>query len=155
MLKQIANLCLESDGRYATAGELQFLKDYLDSVEVRISGYEKIRDQENEILEALDKTLLEHKEACFVGTRDITTRIHNDMIMQLRHSAASMLMGDLDRIREAMLIWFQTIARSFAFQKQAGITFYLLQDVIKPYLTPQEADLILPIIQLDQVVIGS
>lgn len=155
MLKQIANLCLETDGRYATSQELDFLKDYLNTAEIRLSGYEKVRNHEEEILTKLDERLLENKEACYVGERDITKRIHNDMIMHLRHTSASLLMNDLDRIREGLLIWFQTIARSFAFQKQAGMTFYLLQDVIKLYLTPEEVDLILPIIQLDEVVVGT
>lgn len=156
MFKQLANLCLETDGRYATAEELQFLKNYLDSTEIRISGYEKIRDNSDEILQQLDERKREWTEdSCHMGERDITERTHNDMIMHLRHLAASMLMNDLDRLREGLAIWFQTIARSFGFQKQAGITFYLLQDVIKLYLTSKEIDLILPMIQLEQVVIGS
>ncbi|ACK69542.1 conserved hypothetical protein [Gloeothece citriformis PCC 7424] len=156
MLTQLSNLGLETDGRYASATELQFLKDYLETTEMRIKGYKKIRDQESEILNQLDEYKHNWKEdACHIGERDITERTHYDMIMHLRHSAASMLIGDLDRIREGMLIWFQTIARSFGFQKQAGITFYLLQDVIKLYMTPEEVDLILPTIQLCQVVVGS
>lgn len=155
MLKQLEKLAAEVDGRYATDQELQFLEDYLDSVDTRISAYEKIREQAESIIfrvEAGKRTL---KEDVFrVGERDVTQRSRYDLTGILRCTAGSMLVGDLDRMREGMLIWFVTIAKSFGFQKQAASNYRMLQQVIKIYLTAQEAALIIPYFQLEEAVIG-
>jgi len=42
MLKQLSRLSNETEGRYASTVELQFIKDYVNSVDTRISAYEKI-----------------------------------------------------------------------------------------------------------------
>lgn len=49
MLRQFSNLTVEADGRYATDNELEFLENYFDSYEVRLSAYVKIRDSATEI----------------------------------------------------------------------------------------------------------
>ncbi|RMF23527.1 MAG: allophycocyanin, partial [Cyanobacteria bacterium J083] len=50
MLSQLSQLSIEADGRYATEAELQFLKDYINSSQTRISTYEKIRDHAEVII---------------------------------------------------------------------------------------------------------
>ncbi len=50
MLKQLARLSNEAEGRYASSAELQFIKDYVNSVDTRISAYEKIQLMEAEIV---------------------------------------------------------------------------------------------------------
>ena len=50
MLKQLAQLSNETEGRYASSTELQFIKDYIESVDTRISSYEKIQLAEAEIV---------------------------------------------------------------------------------------------------------
>lgn len=156
MLKQLSNLCLETDGRYATAEELQFMKDYLDSVELRISAYEKVRDNYQDIVEAVEEKKHHLKEDIFhIGDRDVRERMKHDSTRILRCTAGTMLIDDLDRLREGMLIWFQTIARSFGFQRHSGVNFKLYQEVIKNFLTLEEAALIIPIFQLEQTILGS
>jgi len=50
MFKQLTRLSIDADGRYASDSELQFLQDYLDSAELRMSAYEKVREQEEQII---------------------------------------------------------------------------------------------------------
>lgn len=54
MLTQLSRLSVEADGRYATASELQFLKDCFETVDDRISTYEKIRDAEADIIPRME-----------------------------------------------------------------------------------------------------
>ncbi len=125
MLTQLARLSVATDGRYATDGELQFLEDYLESVEQRIETYEKIRDNEEKI--AHKTKMLAHLSLGFEGkadneiekaqqgsveqyiadyeqlrqkmsASDITQICSRDMAMVLRCGAAAMLIDDLDRL---------------------------------------------------------
>ncbi len=50
MLTQLTRLSVETDGRYAKLEEVQFLKDYLQSMDVRLSAYEKIRAAQEQII---------------------------------------------------------------------------------------------------------
>ncbi len=141
MLKQLSQLTVDAAGRYATAQELQFLKDYLNSIELRISTYQKIAAQETEIL--ADTAGDDMSEICFRDLKDI-----------LRCSAGTVLIGDLDRMREGMLIWYQTIVRAYNYEQGAAYTYKIIQDVIKQYLTPEEAELIVPIFQLEHTILS-
>ncbi len=65
MLTQFSKLSLDTDGRYATDSELKFIEDYLDSVDIRISTYEKIKSYEEEILQEVDAKMHElNKNNC-------------------------------------------------------------------------------------------
>ena len=73
MLKQLARLSVEADGRYATAEELQFLKDYLDSADQRLSAYEKIREIEEKLIEQVKAKMLSLDSNLFrKGSQDFT-----------------------------------------------------------------------------------
>lgn len=43
MLTQFSNLSVNTDGRYATDSELEFINDYLESMAMRVQTYEKIQ----------------------------------------------------------------------------------------------------------------
>lgn len=43
MLTQFLKLSLDTDSRYSTDSELQFINDYLESVDMRIQTYEKMK----------------------------------------------------------------------------------------------------------------
>jgi hypothetical protein len=155
MLKQLARLSVEADGRYATADELQFLKDYLQSVDQRLSAYEKIRDAEEKIIPQVEEIKRSLDPNLFVmGSRDITEVCRRDMTNVIRCSAAALLINDLDRLRAGLLVWYQTIVRAFNYQRYAEITYQIIQDVVKEYLTAEEAELMLPILQLDHTILG-
>jgi hypothetical protein len=149
MLKQLAYLSLEADGRYATAEELEFLTVYLDSMEDRIRAYKKVRELEERILYRVDMAKRALPEDMFhLGSRDITWICRYDLTMVIRCIAAAMLFNDLDRLREGMLIWYETIVRAFAYKHCTIKTYQILQDVINEYLDPADAKLLMPGLQL-------
>lgn len=149
MLTQLARLSVEADGRYATDQELQFFKDYFQSVETRISTYEKVRDAEEEIIprmetekRAMDPTLFR------LGDRDVAERCQRDLKRGLRYAVTAVLFNDLDYLRENPLLWYKTIVSSFGFSREMGITYEIFPNLVKDYLSAEEAELLMPAFQL-------
>jgi hypothetical protein len=156
MLKQLAHLSVEADGRYATAKELQFLKDYMDSVDQRMSAYEKIRDAEAEIIQQIEaeKQAVDPK-LFWMGNRDITDICRRDMTNILRLSAAAVLLNDLDRLRDAVLLWYRTIVRSYNYPQYADVTYPIVREVVQQHLSTEESRVMLPALQLDHSILAS
>jgi hypothetical protein len=156
MLKQLARLSIEVEGRYASDRELRFLEDYADSFEVRLSAYEKIRYNEVQILQRWEEEKRARNVNIFqLNGQDITEVCRRDMTLVLRCSAAAMLFDDIDRLQDSLLLWDKTIAKSFGFGKYAFVSYQVIQEIVKTYLTEEEMAAIAPILQLDQAVLGA
>lgn len=149
MLKQFADLTLEADGRYAQDYELQFLEDYLDSKDLRMSAYIKIRDNAREIVEAVRVGKNERNPEF----KDFYVTCKRDFIDLVRYCAAALLFDDMERLRTNMLLWFQTIAKSYNFEDDNNDTYDVLLEVIPQFLTPEEAEIALPIFELNCAVL--
>lgn len=155
MLKPLARLSVETDGRYATDAELQFLEDYFVTLEKRITTYEKVRAAENKIIEKVEQQKREIDPGLFkLNGRDITEVCRRDMIDLLRCTAATMLLNDLDYLRDNMLIWYRTIVRAYQYDRHDEVIYKLLEKNTKAYLTPEEAKLISPALQLDHTLMS-
>ena len=155
MLKQLSHLNIEADGRYATDQELQFLKNYLQSVDQRISAYEKIRDAEEEIIDQTKAQMDSQNPNLFNrDSRDLSSIWRRDVSIVLRYSAAAMLINDLDRLREGLLLWHRTIVNANKTLNISLATYDLLLESIKQHLTTEEAELITPVLQLDQSILS-
>lgn len=155
MLKQLARLSVEADGRYATAEELQFLKDYLQSLELRVSAYEKIQSAEEKIIHLVEEKKQSLNANLFqLNSRDITQVCRRDMVNVLRCSAAALLINDFDRLRDGLLLWYQTIVRAFKYERYAQVTYQVIQDAVNQYLTPEEAALFRPILELNHIILS-
>lgn len=151
MLSQLHKLSVEADGRYATDPELSFLQSYLQTVRIRLSAYQKIQAAEGEIVQqvlhkinAIDPSLLQQ------GAVDLTPKWQRDTARVLRYAALALLIDDPDQFKEKMLLWFQTIMRAFGAQRSCNATYLLMQDVMQQYLTPAEAQIFLPILELSR-----
>ncbi|MEB3175852.1 MAG: allophycocyanin [Cyanobacteriota bacterium] len=156
MFKQLTRLSIDADGRYASDGELQFLQDYLDSAELRMSAYEKAREHEEQIIYRWEAVKHGLKQDTFhMGERDVTEICRRDMTNIFRCSVTAVLFNDLDRLREGLLIWYQTIVRAYNYTQYAKISYQVIQDVIKEFLTPEEANLVLPALKLDHTILSS
>ena len=155
MLKQLDRLNMEADGRYATDQELQFLKNYLQSVDQRISSYEKIRDAEEEIMDRVEAKMRSiDPKLFFRGSQDLTAVCKRDRKITLRFSAAAMLIDDLDRLREGYLLWQRTIMHAFKDERPTQVYYEVLPEIIRQHLTPEEAELIMPFLQLNQSILS-
>jgi hypothetical protein len=155
MLSQFSRLCLEVEGRYATDSELQFLSDYTQSFSLRIQTYQRLQIAEAQIIQevqakmqALDPTLFQSPN------EDVTRKWKRDTIRVMRYSAMAMLLNDPDLLRERLLFWMETVMRAFGAQRSCEVTYSVMQEVVKAYLTPLEANLLCPILELNRRSLG-
>jgi hypothetical protein len=155
MLSQLTRLSLEVDGRYATDEELLFLNDYMKSYSLRLQTYQKLQASEAAIvqqvltkLRSLDQSLLKS------GGEDISSKWKRDTIRVLRYSAIAMLLNDSDTLQERLLFWMQTVMRAFGAQKSCDVTYQLMQVAVRQELTPLQASLFCPILELNRRLLG-
>ena len=154
MLNQLEQLSVNAEGRYATAQELQFLKDYFSTVNVRLSAYQKIRDSETEIIEQLRIEMLEQQPDIFkVGDRDLTPLYERDTRIVLRIATAAMSIDDLDRVRDNILLWQRTIVKAFQVKHIAALAHSTMPEIIEGFLTAEEYVQIRPILMLNRAVL--
>ena len=156
MFKQLTRLSIDADGRYATDDELKFLDDYLATVETRVSTYETIRENEEQIIYRWEAAKRGIKQDVFhMGDRDVSEICRRDMTNVFRCSATAILFNDLDRLREGLLIWYQTIVRAFKYDKYTNITYSVIQETIKEFLKPEEVELMLPALKLNHTILSN
>ena len=156
MLKQITKLTIEADGRYASDEELEFVQDYLDSVDLRINTYEKIRDKSEEVLDKTKASMEAKNPNIFVrGKKDLGAIWHRDVTIVLRCSVAAMLVNDLDWLRDSLLLWHRTIVTANKTNHISDATYSLMPEVMQEFLGNDEIELILPVLQLNQSILTS
>ncbi|MEG4576153.1 phycobilisome protein [Microcoleus sp. N3A4] len=155
MLSQLARLSTEADGRYASAEELQFLKDYFHSLNHRISAYKKIQASETEIMQQVEAQMQSLDPNLFRrGAQDVTQKCRGDIVQVLRHSAAAMLIDDNERLRDRLLLWLQTILGAVQVRNTATVTYDVMKKVLKQYLTVEERNLFFPILDNNRTLLG-
>ncbi len=155
MLSQLDRLTMDVDGRYANDSELLFFQQYLQTARLRFSLYQKIQRLEVQIVQqvlaqmrAEDPTLLQ------IGGDDLTAKWQRDTVRTLRYAAASLLINDADLFKERMLMWFQTIMRSFQAERSCDATYRTMQTVVRQSFTPEEARLLCPILELSRATLA-
>jgi hypothetical protein len=154
MLKQLSRVSSAADGRYATAAELQFLKDYFKTVENRVVVYEKIRAAEEEIIDLVEKKMRQLNPKIFTkGTQDISALYRRDTKIVLQTATAAMLIDDLDRLRDGLLLWHRTIIRAVGVENITQLAHQVLPEIMKDFLSADELTLILPALQLNYSVL--
>ena len=155
MLSQLGRLSTEADGRYASAEELQFLKDYFQSLNHRMSAYKKIQAAEKEIIRQVEAQMQSLDPSLFRrGSQDVTAKWRVDALRVLRHSAAALLINDTERLRDRLLLWFQTILGAFQARNSSTVTYDVMKKVLKQYLTAEEASLFFPILDINRTLLG-
>lgn len=155
MLSQLARLSMEADGRYASAEELQFLKDYFQSLNHRMSAYKKIQASETEIMRQVEAQMLSLDPSLFRrGANDVTEKCRGDIVRVLRHSAAALLINDTERLRDRLLLWLQTILGAVQVRNTATVTYDVMKKVLKQYLTVEERNLFFPILDINRTLLG-
>jgi hypothetical protein len=152
MLTQFSRLRAAADGRYATPEELQFLKDYFKSFNLRLSAYQKIRAGEAEIIRQVQAKIQSIDPTLFhSGSQDVTNKWKLDTVRVLRHTAAALLFNDSDRFKEQFITWFQTILKAMNVERSAELTYQVMLEVILQYLSAEEAALFIPIWELNRI----
>jgi hypothetical protein len=155
MLKKLEQLSVSAEGRYATDKELKFIKDYLPSIDLRVSAYQKIRDAEAEIIEQLEAKMRQKQPNIFqVSSGNVSPLYQRDTRIVLRSAIAAMLIDDLDRLQEGILIWQRTITKAFKVKHIAAMAHATMPEIIEQFLTPEEFALVKPALQLNQTVLA-
>jgi hypothetical protein len=156
MLSQLERLSREIDGRYASDAELSFAIDYVRSFNLRLQTYQKLQEMESTLIQqtyakvrAIDPTLFT------VAGADMTAKWKRDTVSNLRYIAVAVLMDDTDTYRERMLLWVETVLRSFGVQRNCNVTYQVLQDVVKQYLTAPQANLVCPLLEMSRRSLGA
>jgi len=156
MLSQVDRLINEVDGRYASDDELQFFSEYVSSFGKRARVYSKIQSAEMTIVQQVyDKLRRTDPSLLKSGNSDVTAKWKRDTVRVLRYSAIAMLLNDPDSLQERFLLWFQTIMRAFGTQKSCKVTYDLMQEVVNQHLTPDEAKLFCPILEMNGRLLGA
>lgn len=149
MLQQLEKLCTTADGRYATDAELTFFQDYLKTVRLRFSLYQKIQKLEPQLIQQMLETL-KVAAPSMVKKDDNTAMVkcRRDATFVLRFAATSLLTDDPDIFKDKAIIWLQTIMKSFKTAQNYQETYKAMQAVVKQALTPQEAELFCPLLEM-------
>jgi site-specific DNA-adenine methylase len=155
MLTQLSRLSVEADGRYARTEELQFLKNYYQSLDDRLRTYEKVRAAAEEIVAKTEAEMRNLDPQIFMGASgDYSERWRKDITNQIRYAAAAMLFNEHEYLKQGFLIWFQTIVNSYKFNKTCKLTFKVMPEVVKKSLSPEEAALFCQILSIHQIVLS-
>ncbi|MBW4653995.1 MAG: phycobilisome protein [Kaiparowitsia implicata GSE-PSE-MK54-09C] len=155
MLSQLKNLSLNLDGCYATDADLQWLEDYAQSYALRLETYQQLQVCEAAIVQqVLEKIKTLSPNLFFSGREDMTAKWKRDTLRVLRYSAIALLINDPDTLRERFLLWFQTIMRAFGAQHSCAVTYEVMHQVVQQHLTPKQANLFCPILELNRQVLG-
>jgi hypothetical protein len=155
MLTQLKRLSIEADCRYASTQELKFCDEYFQSLPLRLSAYQKLKESAEEIIDKTEAKMRASDSQIFVNSAgDFTQTWRKDIQQLVRYAAAALLFNDSDRLNEGLLIWHSTIAKSYKFDHTCKTTFRFMPEVVKEYLSPQELALFAPILSLNGVVLG-
>ncbi len=155
MLTQVDRLVKEIDGRYATDAELAFMASYARSFRQRVQTYLTLQKLESVIVQEVLQRLQKREPALLKqGDKDLTAKWQLDTLRVLRYSATAMLLNDGDWLREQLLFWFQTIMRAFRAERSCAVTYEVMQAVVQEQLTPAQAQLFCPILELNRSLLG-
>ncbi len=155
MLSQLQRLGTQTDGRYATDAELEFLNDYVKSFKLRMATYAKIQAIEAQVVQQVYSKMRSIDTSLFLsGKEDVSQKWKRDTLRIIRYSAIALLLNDPDTLRERLLFWMQTIMRAFGAQRSCDVTYQVMQEVVRQHLTTEEANLFCPILELNRVSLG-
>lgn len=157
MLNQLKQIALKADGQYASDADLQVLEDYIESIDLRVSVYEQVRDTENELINAIFKEVHEMDPDAFkvtVGKKDVKETCIRDRKYLLKHISAAMLAGDLDRLRDALLVWQRTLVKATQHERPSRYVTKAMENVIKERFSAAEANLLVPNVIVSQSFLG-
>lgn len=157
MLSQLERLSREVDGRYASDAELTFAIDYVRSFNLRVQTYQKLQELESTIIQQTYAKMRAIDPSIFTGNNqeELTRKCAHDMTCGLRAIAVSVLLNDPDFLQEHFLQWLQTIMRALGKARTCDILYSTLQEVVKQHLTPPQANLVCPLMELSRRSLGT
>jgi hypothetical protein len=155
MLSQLSILNRQTEGRYASDAELQFMTDYAASYSLRLTTYRKIQEAEAQIVQQVQERIQQIEPKLVTSSKDANAKCQRDMMFVLRYAAIALLINDTSIYQERVLLWLQTIMRGFKeHQHHSELTYRVMQDVVQQFLQPAEASLFCPILELARLAMS-
>ena len=156
MLSQLQILSYKTDGRYATDEELKVIIDFVRSFQLRAQTYQQLQASEVQIVQQVYAKIKASEPGLFMsGNVDVSAKWKRDTIRVLRYSAIAMLLDDPDSLREKLLFWMRTIMKAFGAERSCNVTYAVMQQVIQQHLSPTQASLFCPILEMNRQILGS
>ncbi|WP_416676487.1 phycobilisome protein [Egbenema bharatensis] len=156
MLSQFEHLERVIDGRYATDAELQFITDYVRSFQIRFQTYLKLQELELMLLQqTYRKIQLVAPDLLRYNNADMSAKWKQDTIRVLRYTAITVLLNDPDTLKERLLLWFRSVMQAFGTERSCDMTYQILQSLICQHLPPNQAELVIPVLELNRQMLGS
>ncbi len=150
MLTQLTKLAETCDGRYGSDSELEFLQNYLNEVEQRINLYEKLRDNEGQIIQQVEVHLKSDTPKVFEKNgQDFSSVCEQDRKHTMRLLATAMLFNEQDKLRNTLL-WQRIIMTVFNDANPCRMTYTMMEQVMNKILNKDEIKLINPVLKLVQ-----
>jgi hypothetical protein len=75
------------------------------------------------------------------------------MVGVLRLAATALLLNDLDRLRDNLLLWYLTIVNSFEYQEYTKINYQILEEIVNDFLTVPEKTVASPFFKLNYTIL--
>ncbi|NEO34608.1 MAG: phycobilisome protein, partial [Symploca sp. SIO3C6] len=137
----IAQKCIEADGRYLNHGEMQTLEKYIDTYQTRLATYQALRKGSNQfVIGALKKLSRQHPDLI----RNHGKRCHYDMTTTLRYLALAILRDDALFFQDSVVIWLDSVLVAHQRHHQCAEAYRYLFEEISEYLPPQAIRIISP-----------
>lgn len=156
MLSQLQALSYKTDGRYATDEELKMMIDFVRSFQLRVQTYQQLQAAEPQIVQQVYARMKSQEPKLFLnGSADVSAKWKRDTIRVLRYSAIAMLLDDPNSLRERLLFWMRTVMKAFGAEQSCNVTYAVMQEVVKQHLSPAQASLFCPILELNRQVLGA
>jgi hypothetical protein len=141
----LAELIVESEGRYLTSAQLQPIERYLQTFTERFKTYE--------ILQAKAEPLVRHALKKFATLHpDVMQkhgkRCHYDMSQVLRYIALAILRDDPRFFNDSMVLWETNILTAYHRQNSCLVAYRCLKETMETYLPPQALKYIEPYLEM-------
>jgi hypothetical protein len=144
---ELAQQCIEADGRYPDATEIRTFENYIETYQSRLQAYQEVQQHSDAlVLGALKKFSRRYPEVI----RKSGKRCHYDMTSTLRYAALSMLRDDVLFFEETLTIWLDTVLVAHQKQTKCSEAYVHLKEEITQHLSHDSVNLLAP--YLDSVI---
>ncbi|MEB3232780.1 MAG: phycobilisome protein [Leptolyngbyaceae bacterium] len=144
---ELAQQCIEADGRYLDAVEIRTFEKYVEGYQARLHAYQEVHQNSDAlVLNALKKFSRRYPDVI----RKSGKRCHYDMSSTLRYAALSMLRDDVLFFEETLTIWLDTVLVAHQKHSKCSEAYVHLLEEISHNLSHDAANLIKP--YMDSVI---
>lgn len=138
---ELAQQCIDADGRYLNIGEIHTFEKYVETYQARLRSYQEVHQKSDDlVLSALKKFSRRHPDV----VRKNAKRCHYDMSATLRYAALAMLRDDVRFFEETLTVWVDTVLVAHQKHATCAEAYTFLQEETSQQLPHEAANLMKP-----------